>query len=109
MVACTGLFLQLKSKMVHNPSCPKDSCTSNCSFEDGVKLVKIRGESMQAAANARPSGMVSVIGLDSDKAKFSTGLLQYCRPVTKAQFYDTAGKHSLYWVFMQAEGPATIT
>ncbi|CAL5225372.1 g8177 [Coccomyxa viridis] len=36
-------------------------------FEDGVKLVKIRGESMQAAADARPSGMVSVIGLDADK------------------------------------------
>ena len=39
-----------------------------CRFEDGLKLVKIRGESMQAAADARPSGMVSVIGLDSDKA-----------------------------------------
>lgn len=25
-------------------------------FEDGVKLVKIRGESMQAAADATPSG-----------------------------------------------------
>ena len=39
-----------------------------CRFEDGLKLVKIRGESMQAAADARPSGMVSIIGLDSDKA-----------------------------------------
>ena len=39
-----------------------------CRFEDGLKLVKIRGESMQAAADARPSGMVSVIGFDSDKA-----------------------------------------
>lgn len=37
------------------------------SFEDGVKLVKLRGESMQAAADAKPSGMVSVIGLDADK------------------------------------------
>jgi malonyl CoA-acyl carrier protein transacylase len=36
-------------------------------FEDGVKLVKIRGESMQAAADAQPSAMVSVIGLSSDK------------------------------------------
>ena len=42
--------------------------SSPCRFEDGLKLVKIRGESMQAAADARPSGMVSVIGLDSDKA-----------------------------------------
>jgi len=31
-------------------------------FEDGVKLVKLRGESMQAAADAVPSGMASVIG-----------------------------------------------
>lgn len=37
------------------------------SFEDGVRLVKLRGESMQAAADATPSGMVSVIGLDADK------------------------------------------
>lgn len=29
--------------------------------------MKLRGESMQAAADAKPSGMVSVIGLDSDK------------------------------------------
>ncbi len=36
-------------------------------FEDGVRLVKIRGESMQAAADARPSAMVSVIGLAADK------------------------------------------
>lgn len=37
------------------------------SFEDGLRLVKLRGESMQAAADAKPSGMVSVIGLSSDK------------------------------------------
>lgn len=39
------------------------------SFEDGLKLVKLRGESMQAAADAVKSGMVSVIGLDSDKVE----------------------------------------
>ena len=33
------------------------------SFEDGVKLTKLRGEAMQAAADATPSSMVSVIGL----------------------------------------------
>ncbi|CAM6128844.1 unnamed protein product [Calypogeia fissa] len=37
------------------------------SFEDGLKLVKIRGEAMQAAADAAPSAMASVIGLDSEK------------------------------------------
>lgn len=41
--------------------------TAFCSFEDGLRLVKLRGESMQAAADAKPSGMVSVIGLDSAK------------------------------------------
>ena len=37
------------------------------SFEDGVKITKARGEAMQAASDACQSGMVSVIGLDTDK------------------------------------------
>eukprot|EP01024_Parvocaulis_polyphysoides_P049877 TRINITY_DN4855_c0_g1_i4.p2 TRINITY_DN4855_c0_g1~~TRINITY_DN4855_c0_g1_i4.p2 ORF type:complete len:357 (-),score=71.74 TRINITY_DN4855_c0_g1_i4:265-1335(-) len=37
------------------------------SFEDGLKLVKLRGESMQAAADMEPSGMVSIIGLPEEK------------------------------------------
>jgi [acyl-carrier-protein] S-malonyltransferase len=37
------------------------------SFEDGLKLVQLRGQAMQEAADAARSGMVSVIGLDSDK------------------------------------------
>ncbi len=41
------------------------------SFEDGLKLVQLRGESMQAAADAAPSAMVSVIGLDADKVRIS--------------------------------------
>ncbi len=36
------------------------------SFEDGLKLLRIRGEAMQAAADETPSGMVSVIGLDRE-------------------------------------------
>jgi len=39
------------------------------SFEDGLKIVKVRGEAMQRASEAAESGMVSVIGLDSDKVK----------------------------------------
>ena len=39
------------------------------SFEDGVKLVKLRGESMQKAADAVSSGMASIIGLSSDKVQ----------------------------------------
>merc|ERR1719183_88300 len=36
------------------------------SFEDGLKIVKVRGEAMQRASDGCESGMVSVIGLDSD-------------------------------------------
>eukprot|EP00850_Spirogloea_muscicola_P009205 SM000051S17565 [mRNA] locus=s51:433474:436882:+ [translate_table: standard] len=39
------------------------------SFEDGLKLVKLRGVAMQAAADASPSGMASIIGLDSAKVQ----------------------------------------
>ncbi|KAI0519840.1 hypothetical protein KFK09_007301 [Dendrobium nobile] len=39
------------------------------SFEDGLKLVKLRGEAMQDASDAAESAMVSVIGLDSDKVQ----------------------------------------
>lgn len=39
------------------------------SFEDGLKLVKLRGEAMQDAADAASSAMVSVIGLDSEKVQ----------------------------------------
>jgi [acyl-carrier-protein] S-malonyltransferase len=31
------------------------------SFEDGLKIVKARGEAMQAASDGAPSGMVSAI------------------------------------------------
>lgn len=36
-------------------------------FEDGVRLTKLRGEAMQAASDASKGGMVSVIGLDKAK------------------------------------------
>lgn len=39
------------------------------SFADGLRLVKIRGEAMQAASDATPSGMVSVLGLDLAKTE----------------------------------------
>lgn len=37
------------------------------SFADGVKIIKARGEAMQAAADAVDTGMVSVIGLSKEK------------------------------------------
>ncbi len=33
-------------------------------FEDGLRLVQRRGEAMQAASDATPSGMVSILGLE---------------------------------------------
>jgi [acyl-carrier-protein] S-malonyltransferase len=38
-------------------------------FSDGLRLVKTRGEAMQAAADATPSGMVSVLGLEFAKVE----------------------------------------
>jgi [acyl-carrier-protein] S-malonyltransferase len=38
-------------------------------FADGVRLVKRRGEAMQAAADATPSAMVSVLGLELAKVE----------------------------------------
>ncbi len=35
------------------------------SFEDGVRVVQARGRAMQAAADATPGGMVSVLGMDA--------------------------------------------
>lgn len=36
-------------------------------FEAGLELVRARGAAMQAAADATPSGMVSVLGLEADR------------------------------------------
>jgi [acyl-carrier-protein] S-malonyltransferase len=36
-------------------------------FEDGVRVVAERGAAMQAAADATPSGMVSILGMDREK------------------------------------------
>ena len=38
-------------------------------FEDGLKLVRKRGQAMQAASDTTPSGMVSILGLDSDQVQ----------------------------------------
>jgi len=39
------------------------------SFEDGLRLVDLRGRAMQEASEARPSGMVSLIGADRERAE----------------------------------------
>lgn len=37
------------------------------SFADGLRLVQKRGQAMQAASDATPSGMVSILGLDEEQ------------------------------------------
>ena len=37
------------------------------SFEDGLRVVQQRGQAMQAAADATPSGMVSILGLSPEQ------------------------------------------
>ncbi len=39
------------------------------SFEDGLKVVQRRGQAMQAASDATPSGMVSILFMDRDKVQ----------------------------------------
>lgn len=39
------------------------------SFDDGLRVVKARGEAMQAAAVATPSGMVAVLGLEAKEVE----------------------------------------
>src|SRR5262249_21169452 len=39
------------------------------SFRDALGVVQRRGEAMQAAADATPGGMVSILGLDKDKVE----------------------------------------
>src|SRR5262245_15702387 len=38
-------------------------------FEDGLRVVQERGQAMQDASDAVPSGMVSILGLDADKTQ----------------------------------------
>jgi [acyl-carrier-protein] S-malonyltransferase len=56
--ACAGLSLGEYTAMVFAQA---------ISFEDGLHLVRQRGLAMQAAADARPSGMASILGLDEEK------------------------------------------
>jgi [acyl-carrier-protein] S-malonyltransferase len=54
------------------------------SFQDGLRVVKRRGEAMQAAADAAPSAMVSVLGLEP------SGVEELCASVRKAGSIEIA-------------------
>lgn len=77
-----------------------------CSFEDGLQLVKLRGESMQAAADTKPSAMVSVIGLSSEKVitlNLSASLLNV-NSVEQLAFGSCTqgGVQPLWWHFLSS-------
>ena len=44
-------------------------CAGSISFEDGLRLVRLRGEAMQSASEARASGMTSLMGATEDQAR----------------------------------------
>ncbi len=52
------------------------------SFEDGLRLVKKRGQAMQAAADATEGAMVSIMGLDEEKVH------QLCRDVAEGELLE---------------------
>jgi [acyl-carrier-protein] S-malonyltransferase len=54
------------------------------SFRDGLRVVQRRGEAMQAASDATPSAMVSVLGLDQAKVEELCAKVRAEGPVTIA-------------------------
>ena len=58
------------------------------SFKDAVKLVRIRGQAMQEAADAAPSGMVALIGADEASAQ------QLCDQVAEGDVLAVANLNS---------------
>ena len=54
------------------------------SFDDGLRLVQERGAAMQAAADATPSGMVAILGLDRDKVE------QLCEQAAQGEILQVA-------------------
>jgi [acyl-carrier-protein] S-malonyltransferase len=44
-------------------------CAGSLSFEDGLRLVRLRGEAMQAASERCPSSMVSLTGATEEQAR----------------------------------------
>ncbi len=43
-------------------------CARSLSFQDGLRLVRLRGEAMQAASELCPSGMISLMGASEEQA-----------------------------------------
>lgn len=57
-------------------------------FEDGLRLVRLRGEAMQAASAAKPSSMSAVLGLDEK------GIEEACREASSVGIVSVANKNA---------------
>jgi [acyl-carrier-protein] S-malonyltransferase len=55
-------------------------------FEAGVRLVQKRGQAMQAASDATPSGMVSILGLEADQVQDLCQKAASAGPITIANY-----------------------
>jgi [acyl-carrier-protein] S-malonyltransferase len=79
-------------------------------FETGLRVVQLRGEAMQAAADETPSGMVSVLGLEADKlqevcdqARVEGGVLQIANHLCPGNIVVSGDQASC-----QAVGPIAL-
>jgi [acyl-carrier-protein] S-malonyltransferase len=70
------------------------------SFENGLKLVKIRGELMQQAGQKKPGTMAALIGLEFDQVQ------QVCEQVQESGIVCTANFNSPGQVVISGEIPA---
>lgn len=58
------------------------------SFDDGLRLVRLRGEAMQAASLAKPSSMAAILGLDE------AGIEDACREASAVGIVSIANKNA---------------
>ncbi|HWP83019.1 MAG TPA: ACP S-malonyltransferase [Bacteroidota bacterium] len=75
-IVLTKLYTAFRPSMAAGHSLGEYSalvCAGSISFEDGLKLVRLRGELMQQAGTERPGTMAAVVGLDPGK------LTEICR------------------------------
>jgi len=70
------------------------------SFEDGLRLVQRRGSAMQSACDAAPSGMLSLLGADREKAE------QVCDAVRGADVLVVANLNSPGQVVISGDAKA---
>lgn len=69
-------------------------------FEEGLRLVRLRGTAMQAASEAKPSSMAAVLGLDE------AGIAAACAEASSAGIVSIANKNAPGQIVISGELPA---